>query len=60
MEKHLAIVGMCLFFMFGWEGGSGEEAGMTQKTGTNEDREEVESGGLGAWLAAFCFAPFGR
>lgn len=46
--------------MFGREGGSGEEAGMTQKTGTNEEREEVESGGLGAWLAAFCFAPFDR
>lgn len=53
-------MGMCLFFMFGWEGGSGEEPGMTQKTGTNEDREEVESGGLGAWLEALCFAPFGR
>lgn len=42
--------------MFGRECGSGDEAGMTQKTGTNEEREDVESEGQSLGLGSQLFA----
>lgn len=42
--------------MFGRERGSGDEAGMTQKTGTNEEREDVESEGQSLGLGSQLFA----
>lgn len=42
--------------MFRRERGSGDEAGMTQKTGTNEEREDVESEGQSLGLGSQLFA----